>query len=40
MRFLHSCNTQASIEAKKESMRPSIDLLDAIPSESRVNDVL
>ena len=31
-------DAQASIEARKESMRPSIDLLDAITSESSVSD--
>lgn len=31
-------NAQASIEARKESMRPSIDLLDAITSEGSVSD--
>ena len=31
-------DAQASIEARKESMRPSIDLLDAITSEGSVSD--
>ena len=31
-------DAQASIEARKESMRPSIDLLDAITSEGNVSD--
>ena len=31
-------DAQASIEARKESMRPGIDLLDAITSESSVSD--
>ena len=31
-------DAQASIEARKESMRPGIDLLDAITSEGSVSD--